>query len=439
MKTINSMPRFGDRSEDVKIVQQILAAAGSPSLVIDGIFGNKTLKAVKKFQEKNKLEIDGIIGKNTLKAMGLELKIIAHDTGITAQDIIKQFVTVAENYQGQTEINGPNRSPFIDIVNKWIGESLGAPYCISSICYVLDKIKNSMGVKFDLPVTSSTQHFWYSTKNEYKTKFPQYGNICIFYNPNDEGHGHACIALGPPDANGTFKTFEFNTVKDGKEGVFYSERNINGTPELRMRGFIDVSKSLKFSAENSVFVPNQGSYTNPDWNYIAKNIALDAEIYKLEYLTNICNKIIQNIAKFQTVEAATNVPWKLIASIFFMESSLDFSKNFLNGQNLNQKTTIVPIGRGPWDTFEESAIEGLQGVAGRSNDYWTFGNQLAFAEQYNGIGYRTKNMYSTYVTSYTNFSQEKGKYVRDHVFDPEKLITRPGVAAIILMLNKMNY
>ena len=110
------MPPFGDRSEDVKIVQQILAAAGSPSLVIDGIFGNKTLKAVKKFQEKNKLEIDGIIGKNTLKAMDLELKIIAHDTGITAQDIIKQFVTVAENYQGQTEINGPNRSPFIDIV-----------------------------------------------------------------------------------------------------------------------------------------------------------------------------------------------------------------------------------------------------------------------------------------------------------------------------------
>jgi lysozyme family protein len=48
-------------------------------------------------------------------------------------------------------------------------------------------------------------------------------------------------------------------------------------------------------------------------------------------------------------------------------------------------------------------------------------------------------MYSTYVTSYTNFSQEKGKYVRDHVFDPEKLVTRPGVAAIILMLNKMNY
>lgn len=439
MKTINSMPHFGDRSEDVKVVQQILQAAGNPSLVIDGIFGNKTLKAVKKFQKENKLEVDGIIGKNTMKAMGLELRVIAHDTGITAQDIIKQFVTVAENYQGQTEINGSNRSPFIDIVNKWIGESLGAPYCISSICYVLDKIKNSMGVKFDLPVTSSTQHFWYSTKNEYKTKLPQYGNICIFYNPNDEAHGHACIALEPANADGVFKTFEFNTVKDGVEGIFYSERNINGTPELRIRGFIDISKSLRLPAENPILELNPGSYTNPDWNYIAKNIALDAEIYKLEYLANICNKIIQNITKFQAVEAATNVPWKLIASIFFMESSLDFSKNFLNGQDLNKKTTIVPIGRGPWDTFEESAIEGLQGVAGRSNDYWTFGNQLAFAEQYNGTGYRTKNMYSTYVTSYTNFSQEKGKYVRDHVFDPEKLVTRPGVAAIILMLNKMNY
>jgi peptidoglycan hydrolase-like protein with peptidoglycan-binding domain len=37
MKTINSMPHFGDRSEDVKVVQQILQEAGNPSLAIDGI------------------------------------------------------------------------------------------------------------------------------------------------------------------------------------------------------------------------------------------------------------------------------------------------------------------------------------------------------------------------------------------------------------------
>lgn len=436
MKIINSIPHYGDHSPEVKIIQQVLIDYGITDLEIDGIFGKKTMRAVKEFQEKNGLDVDGIIGRQTMRAMNLELKIFVNESGFMVNDVINQFVAVAKNYDGELETQGKNRSPFIDIVNKWIGADIGSDYCISSICYILDKIMNSMNVEFDLPETAGTQKFWRGTKDEYKKASPQFGNICILYRLDDESHGHACIVLSEADENGTFKTFEFNTNKDGVSGVFHSERNLNGDEKFKLRGFVDVSKSIKFLDSNTI---EQGSFSKPDWNYIAKNISLDAEINKLEYLKNICEKILQDRERFQKIEVSTDVPWKLIAAICFMESSLNFTKNFLNGQPLNQVTTIKPLHRGPWETFEDSAIEGLRGVSGRSKNYWTFGNQLSFAESYNGKGYRGRGIYSSYVTAYTNFSQEKGKYVRDGVFDLEKLVTRPGVAAIILMLNKMGF
>lgn len=53
----------GSHGAYVKIVQKKL------KITTDGIFGEKTEKAVKKFQKKHKLEIDGIIGKKTWKKL----------------------------------------------------------------------------------------------------------------------------------------------------------------------------------------------------------------------------------------------------------------------------------------------------------------------------------------------------------------------------------
>lgn len=57
----------GDKGKKVKALQDALNKLGyaSPKLKIDGSFGQKTLKAVKKFQKKNKLTVDGIVGKKT--------------------------------------------------------------------------------------------------------------------------------------------------------------------------------------------------------------------------------------------------------------------------------------------------------------------------------------------------------------------------------------
>jgi len=61
--------KTGSRGADVTYLQQRLAAKGYGVGAIDGIFGGKTLDAVKGFQAKNGLAVDGIVGAKTWEAL----------------------------------------------------------------------------------------------------------------------------------------------------------------------------------------------------------------------------------------------------------------------------------------------------------------------------------------------------------------------------------
>ncbi|MBD5504581.1 MAG: hypothetical protein HDR09_12865 [Lachnospiraceae bacterium] len=60
----------GSRGADVTYLQQRLTAKGYGVGAIDGIFGQKTLEAVKAFQAENNLAVDGIVGGKTWAALG---------------------------------------------------------------------------------------------------------------------------------------------------------------------------------------------------------------------------------------------------------------------------------------------------------------------------------------------------------------------------------
>lgn len=57
--------KYGSKGIDVIFLQQRLTAKGYGVGNIDGIFGNKTLEAVKAFQIENNLAVDGIVGDKT--------------------------------------------------------------------------------------------------------------------------------------------------------------------------------------------------------------------------------------------------------------------------------------------------------------------------------------------------------------------------------------
>lgn len=60
--------KLGSKGDQVKALQTQLNKFGY-KLVVDGIFGNATNKAVKDFQKKKGLVVDGIVGKQTRKAL----------------------------------------------------------------------------------------------------------------------------------------------------------------------------------------------------------------------------------------------------------------------------------------------------------------------------------------------------------------------------------
>lgn len=65
VSSIKATLKEGSKGSDVKTLQKALNMHQKAGLDVDGIFGTKTKKAVKKFQKDNKIDQDGIVGKNT--------------------------------------------------------------------------------------------------------------------------------------------------------------------------------------------------------------------------------------------------------------------------------------------------------------------------------------------------------------------------------------
>ena len=51
-------------------------------------------------------------------------------------------------------------------------------------------------------------------------------------------------------------------------------------------------------------------------------------------------------------------------------------------------------------------------------------------EVYNGLGYRNKGINSPYLWGYSNH-YEKGKFIKDHVFDPDAVTQQIGTAVLL--------
>jgi N-acetyl-anhydromuramyl-L-alanine amidase AmpD len=62
------MVEFGDKNTEVAEVQKLLSLLGY-DLIVDGSFGDKTLRSVKAFQKKYGIEQDGVVGDKTLTTL----------------------------------------------------------------------------------------------------------------------------------------------------------------------------------------------------------------------------------------------------------------------------------------------------------------------------------------------------------------------------------
>lgn len=68
---------WGKRGQQVKVLQWKLQSWGYYKGRIDGVYGNSTVKAVKRLQIKNRIKPDGITGQRTWAALGLGSRTVA--------------------------------------------------------------------------------------------------------------------------------------------------------------------------------------------------------------------------------------------------------------------------------------------------------------------------------------------------------------------------
>ena len=68
---VQALSRYGSTGNEVRQIQTKLKNWGYYNGSVDGIFGSRTLAAVKSFQRKNGLQVDGIVGEKTVAALGI--------------------------------------------------------------------------------------------------------------------------------------------------------------------------------------------------------------------------------------------------------------------------------------------------------------------------------------------------------------------------------
>lgn len=87
---------LGDKNSKVETIQQHLKEIGYYVYDIDGIFGNKTLDAVKLYQKDHGLTIDGIVGKETIEKIVGTKKIVENENKIEENFLTSQIFTPEE-------------------------------------------------------------------------------------------------------------------------------------------------------------------------------------------------------------------------------------------------------------------------------------------------------------------------------------------------------
>lgn len=138
-------------------------------------------------------------------------------------------------------------------------------------------------------------------------------------------------------------------------------------------------------------------------------------------------------------EAVRLAPALWIFAIHMMEAGGNLQRQILNGQYWKNPTTIVPVGRGPWNSWRASALAALQGY--RNARRWSIPDMLRRAENWNGMGYAMRGLDSPYLVSGCDIDgdgrderHQVGKYTSDGWYDPAAVSQQVGVIAILKLV-----
>lgn len=144
----------------------------------------------------------------------------------------------------------------------------------------------------------------------------------------------------------------------------------------------------------------------------------------------VVNRLSINKRRYAAVEQKTGVPWWFIAILHEREASASFSTYLGNGEPLSRVTRLVPAGRGPFNCWEDGAVDALSYEGFTKITDWSIPHALFLMEKYNGGGYAARYLPSPYVWSWSN-QYEAGKFTSDGHFDSGAVDKQCGGAVLL--------
>lgn len=143
--------------------------------------------------------------------------------------------------------------------------------------------------------------------------------------------------------------------------------------------------------------------------------------------------IISHVARYYApVQKANGVPAIETGVLNMRESDEDFRTGLGQGDPINQVSTHVPRGYGPFPTWYEAAIfyEHYDHLDDNTAP-WDYAYACWKSEIWNGFGYRAHGVNSPYLWAGSNH-QEPGKYVADGVWSSSARDTQLGVMPVMM-------
>jgi lysozyme family protein len=158
------------------------------------------------------------------------------------------------------------------------------------------------------------------------------------------------------------------------------------------------------------------------------------ELVRVPTVRAVAKRLFASKARYVKIQNVTGVPWWMVAVIHERESNQNWSRSLAQGDPWNRVSTHVPRGRGPFNSWEEAAVDALATLKGlhRVID-WRLEKVLYQLERYNGWGYHWRGLASPYIWGATTV-QQRGKFIADGKFSATTMDVQLGCAALIRAL-----
>lgn len=207
---------------------------------IDGVYGEKSEAATKRFQNLRAILDDGIVGLITWgRAFQEEASLDALERSQPAADrFVESFCKNAEHFDGLKELPG-NRGKEIDAWLMDLGVQKGSPWCMGFVQAMAKKTAKDYRVPDPLkPDTAHCLTLWRGVPAEWKhgPQDGRRGDIAIWDHGNDSGHTGIVLGYGA----GLYTTIEGNTNDDGSREGYEVCKRTRKWNDPRLKGFIRV-------------------------------------------------------------------------------------------------------------------------------------------------------------------------------------------------------